>query len=502
MLFTLIKSLTKAEKRNFKLFCSPSENLKYIQLYNVLEASEKYDEEIVLKKCPQIKRQQIPNLKSQLYYQILKSLSQLYVNQNKVAQVRQAIDFSSYLLDKGLVGHAVRTLSKAKQEALEFQFYTIALQIIEILKSIELMHVGRSDISMVESLSEEANVVARKITQINALSNLSIQLSNLNLKLGYARSRKDKTLIISYFKKKLDSYNVAEMEFHEKLYYFQCYTWYFLIQYDFVNAYKWVKKLNDLFKQNQLLKIVYFDHYIRSISRLLDILFMTRRLSQMRRLINELEFEKDAFLPQNQRTEQAIGLTLLFGKINSHFLEGSFQEGVKLVGEVDSFIDKRGDMLLQHYKMLLNYKVACLYFGCQDYDNCIKYLQKIISVKDPKFRRDLQVFSRILNLIASYESGNDESLDKQIRSVYTFVAKTNDMHAVQKAIINFLRRLPHVYAGDIKAELTTLYNELKPLENDPYQRRPFFYLDIISWLESKIYNKPIVEIRRQKVNYR
>ena len=29
---------------------------------------------------------------------------------------------------------------------------------------------------------------------------------------------------------------------------------------------------------------------------------------------------------------------------------------------------------------------------------------------------------------------------------------------------------------------------------DPYERRPTLYLDIISWLESKIHNKPVEEI--------
>ena len=36
------------------------------------------------------------------------------------------------------------------------------------------------------------------------------------------------------------------------------------------------------------------------------------------------------------------------------------------------------------------------------------------------------------------------------------------------------------------------------MKNHPYERRAFLYLDIISWLESKIENKPVGEVIRQK----
>ena len=43
-----------------------------------------------------------------------------------------------------------------------------------------------------------------------------------------------------------------------------------------------------------------------------------------------------------------------------------------------------------------------------------------------------------------------------------------------------------------------LYEELKKYENDPYERRAFLYLDVLSWLESKIENRPVGEIIREK----
>ena len=49
-----------------------------------------------------------------------------------------------------------------------------------------------------------------------------------------------------------------------------------------------------------------------------------------------------------------------------------------------------------------------------------------------------------------------------------------------------------------KKAFIALHSRLKVYENHPYERRAFLYLDIISWLESKIENKPVAEIIRNK----
>ena len=51
-LFVLIKSLSKSEKRQFKIFASrleTSSNTKFIELFNILDKSEVYDEKMILK---------------------------------------------------------------------------------------------------------------------------------------------------------------------------------------------------------------------------------------------------------------------------------------------------------------------------------------------------------------------------------------------------------------------------------------------------------------------
>ena len=61
-LFQLIHTLEKAEKRNFKLFVrrnASSEELKIIQLFDAMERMEQYDEDLLLRRHPEIRKAQL-----------------------------------------------------------------------------------------------------------------------------------------------------------------------------------------------------------------------------------------------------------------------------------------------------------------------------------------------------------------------------------------------------------------------------------------------------------
>ena len=73
-----------------------------------------------------------------------------------------------------------------------------------------------------------------------------------------------------------------------------------------------------------------------------------------------------------------------------------------------------------------------------------------------------------------------------------------DLYAVQKEMVSFLKSLGEIYPSELKSAFKALHQKLLTYEDHPYERRAFLYLDIISWLESKIENKSIEEIMKAK----
>ena len=66
-LFDLIKSLTKTEKRHFRLFVNRSGNtddVKFIKLFDAMESMKAYNDHAILEKVPSIKKVQFSNQKA------------------------------------------------------------------------------------------------------------------------------------------------------------------------------------------------------------------------------------------------------------------------------------------------------------------------------------------------------------------------------------------------------------------------------------------------------
>jgi hypothetical protein len=78
------------------------------------------------------------------------------------------------------------------------------------------------------------------------------------------------------------------------------------------------------------------------------------------------------------------------------------------------------------------------------------------------------------------------------------LAKKDDLHFYQKRILRFLKRLNTLTRDNLKDAFSELHDQLIPLTVNPYEKRAFVYFDIISWLESKINNRPVKEVIREK----
>ena len=99
--------------------------------------------------------------------------------------------------------------------------------------------------------------------------------------------------------------------------------------------------------------------------------------------------------------------------------------------------------------LVLNYKIATLYFGSGDYATSIDYLQKIIN-NNTDLRDDLQCYARLVHLLAHYELGNTEIMESLVRSVYRFMAKMENLTVVEEEMLRFLRNSFDVSPKKIK----------------------------------------------------
>ena len=301
------------------------------------------------------------------------------------------------------------------------------------------------------------------------------------------------------FRSMIPSYNLNQMGFKEKLFLFKAYLWYSFMIQDFVSCYRYSQKWLDLFDENPEMKKVNPVFYLKGVNYLLESLFIIQHIRKFKNVLLAFKKEMDhEMFTINDNTASLASLTYYQNRINLYFLEGQFSLGIAIIPEVLREIELYKRRFDEHHVMIFYYKIASMYFGAEKYDECILYLNKIIQNKDLTMREDLMCFSRMLSLIAHYEAGYDQNLDEQIKSTYKFLLKMNDLYGVQKKVITFLRGLSDIYPHELKSAFEKLHKELKQFENHPFEKRAFMYLDLISWLESKISGVSVEKIIRAK----
>jgi len=489
-LVQLILSLTKAEKRHFRLFATrnqASDDILFLQLFDMIEKQKGYEEALILKKIPEIKKRQLSNLKAHLYKQLLMSLRLLGRNNSKDIEIREKIDYAKVLYDKGLYRQSLEMLDKTKSLALRYKQYILALEIIEFEKLIESQYITRSINTRAEELTKETLQISDAVSKIKDFSNLSLQLYGLYLKVGYVRD--------------LPKYQLDQLSFYEKLYLCQSYVWYHHTTQDFLLCYKYAQRWVDLFDAEADMMQVEAPLYLKGLHNLLSSLFHLTHYDRFVEVLNQLEnFDQQVKIKLNSNLEGMLRLFQYLHRIHLHYLQGTFEQGLTFVPDLLKLIEENPYNWDPHRILVFNYRIACLYFGSSDYDNAIVFLNKILNSPNPDFREDIQAFARFLNLMAHYELGNMQLVEYLVKSVYRFLKKREELHQVLKEVLQFIRRLPRVQNQEeqLNREFLKLRNNLVKLQDHPYERRPFLYLDIISWLEGKIQGKPIQVIIREK----
>src|ERR1700755_1991843 len=242
VLFQLIKSLEKSEKRNFKLYMkrnSGSEELKSVQLFDALDKMEEYDEAQLLSKNKNLRKAQLSNAKAHLYREILASLRLIRQDENIDIQLHEQLDYARILYNKGLYLQSLKTLDRIKENARAHNQVTFLLQVLFFEKTIESLHITRSMQDRADQLAGEVDAVNDRMRLISQLSNLALQLYSWYIRNGVARNEKDEIAVQKFFEKSLPT-DVSKCEgFYERLYLYQSYCWYAYIRQDFLQYYRY-----------------------------------------------------------------------------------------------------------------------------------------------------------------------------------------------------------------------------------------------------------------------
>lgn len=504
-LFELIKSLSKSEKRYFKLQISRhviGDQNNYARLFDYLDKSESYDETAIFK---HFKKETFINhfsiAKRRLYDQILSALDAFHAGNSIDAQLYKMMHGTDILYKKSLYSQASRLLNSAYKLALKHERNTILLEIENKQQQLlEVKHYSSINKAELNEIRKRTNDV---LNQIRLKAELWLIKSKLFVELNKKGLLRDKQ-----HREQLEDYHIqiTQLVIHSDLSISNNYlfhhieaAYYFAVD-DYTNSIIHLSHNLKLLENNLFLLKEFPNYYFGTLT---NAIYVHERLGEYEKA-NKL-LEKLKTFPVTFGLDLSEDLSLkLFLSISSIELSlltsrGEFSQAEKVIPVIESGLNLYEDKITVQRRLFFAYKFAGIYIGLTDFSEALKWVNQILNTPNVDNNDDIIAYTHILNLIVHLELKNDQLLPYTIKNTQRYLKTRNRLYPFEQIILRFI-------SGFNKARMDfneqnaweNLYQELLELQKNESYQTISEYFDFETWVKSKITNQRFDELIRTK----
>lgn len=498
-LFQLIKSLTRGEKRNFRMLAQlTSGDKKYLQLFDVFDLMEDYDESKVLKKFrkdPSFEKQFAYN-KNYLYNSILNALT--YFRKGSDAERSSLTLQVRILLEKNLYSHAQKLLRKAKEKNQEQEKFEDLLPLfkleIEILRRTEATELLPESFRKIEF---EEKVTLDKILNLREYRHLELQTYILLVTRHVARKQEELASVDKFLENPLLQDESEALSKRGRILYNELRRRVAFFKGDWATAIQFGERAIEIYDANPALIEEERILYLRQIAH----------LAHHNTLLHGLE-RSLPWVIKMRDTEATTAQERVF-KFERYYLfalsylQDTGQRGSEgFLKEFDQELAHLENEIAISTRLYVAYLRAQYHFVLAEYSEALKWINRCINHPRTNIRSDLQSSARLLNLLVHYELGNHEVIEYSLKSAYRFIYKQDRMNRFERRFLGYFRKV--LSAPDdaaIRAETSSYQIDLVEILKDPLELHASKFLKIEEWLEAKLSGKTQAEVVAEANRY-
>lgn len=504
-LFELIKSLSKSEKRYFKLQISRhiiGDKNNYALLFDYLDKSENYDEKALFK---HFKKETFINhfsiAKRRLYDQILSALDAFHAGNSVDAQLYKMMHGTDILYKKSLYSQASKLLNSAYKLVLKHERNTILLEIEN--KQQQLLEVKHYSVMDKEDLNEIQQRTNDVLNQIRLKSELWFIKSRLFIELnkkGLLRDRQHRDQLEDYHTQ------VNQLTIHSDLSVSNNYlfhhieaAYYFAID-DYKNSIIHLSHNLKLLEDNLFLLKEFPNYYIGTLTNAVYVHEQLREYEKADELLKKLK-TFPVILGLDLSEDLSLKLFLSTSSIELSLLtsRGEFMQAEKIIPVIESGIKLYGDKIPVQRRLFFAYKFAGIYIGLNDFSEALKWVNRILNTPNPDNNDDIIAYTHILNLILHLELKNNQLIPYTIKNTQRYLKTRNRFYPFEQIILRFISGFNKTGMDFSEQNAwTNLYRELSELQKTEDYQVISEYFDFETWVKSKITNQRFDELIRIK----
>ena len=485
-LYKLVKSLSAAERRYFKVIANKKGDAsnKYLLLFDAILHQNEFDDEVLMEKIykgAEVKSRKFSELKGYLFDVILKTLqsydekSSVY---NKISNLMHNVDV---LFKRGHMKLCKEELKKAKKLALLYEEFTTLYEILKWEKWIAHTMID------VDFLQEELSRIAAEeslyLEQLRLLSKYRNIFLELYLKIKSRTGLDDITHIREselMLKKNFNSHRTCVLYYRAKA--FLAY-----IQKDTQGFHDFSKKLlEEMESQPHFLK----EEVSEYISALHNFCVSCTNNRDYEKLYEANEKIK-IIQPLNMDDEIKIHRQYMQNFFVYCVRTGDFASAKKALPEHLKKVKSYKTNVFDNQQFYFHY--AYIHFGSEDYDTSLFYLNSWLDLPSTIDNPNLQMLSRVFNLILHFELGNNVLLESLIKSTYRFLKKENQLLEIEKAFISFIKTVIKAQGKRaINACFLKFKQQLESITGS--EQASISAFDLMAWVDSKLLNVSFAEV--------
>ncbi|MEZ5042959.1 MAG: hypothetical protein R2828_23895 [Saprospiraceae bacterium] len=488
-LFQLIQSLSKQEKRYFKLHASRhviGEQNKYVLLFDAIERQSYYDE-VKLKEHFREEAfvHQFHVLKNYLYHLILDSLRNYH-------ETKSGDKFYSWmrnarlLFDRGLFEQSEKALDKARKLAQEQEHF---LQLLEVYRwEHQMMHsqnkLDELETYVTQGIKEEFEVLEkyRNLLEFQALND---RVFIPYWRKGAIRNENEKQQLQALFERPLFQSPEGALSFYARYFYFNArFSFHYLLG-QAEESYRHIRNLVNIFDSlaPSQLKGRLVRNYVSALINLYSVQQQLGRFDEIPATLQKLRH-----IPtESKEQEEKLFIRSINLETDFYISTGQFRFGITQVAEAIQKLPGYLKNINKQQRLGLFYNLAYLYFGAQAYEKALDWINQLLQDPDLKTREDIHCFGRLLNLVIHYELGNDQLLEYIEKSTYRFLSTRKRLFKVESVMLKLMRRYPKWLSQEEKQQgFHELSLELEALRQDEFECKAFDYFNFTAWMESKV----------------
>jgi tetratricopeptide (TPR) repeat protein len=495
-LFRLIKSLTKSEKRYFKLFATFSGDRKEnnsLKLFDAIDDQDEYDEVVLKEKFKkETFAKQFAVAKNYLQHIIIKSLTAYHSDSSPIMQIYEILQSVEVLYDKGHFNICRKLIQRGKDLCVEYEKHLLLDRFLELESKIFMRH---SDFSKVSEVID---------SQVKALEEHKITLDHKRS--VFAMYSRTAEIGVATTEEEVKSLNdlVASLNPKEpidvagKYYLYSFYNLYYCGTDNHIETLEYSEKIISLLEsypffieENPGAYLSALNNYCSSLLRFGEIEKTLRLIQKMRDIPNQKVFS-------NKRVEILPSLIFSYGiELYSYMASGKLKEALALETDILSMLTQYESDIHKNSIFEISFNMALAHFVEGNYDNTLSWLQKILNTYELQYREDLYLASRILALMAHYELKNVVLLYNLVSSTHRYLKNKKLLHGIESKLLQCLRSSAIADDETKNQKFIELKEAIEEANKNHNGGKILHSIDLLAWVNSKLLGKSMGTLSAQ-----